>query len=168
MQGQGREGNNVRRAGRITITTVVAQLDNNGFLATSSLLGHSASAQLRAVRHWQIRETLEAANPATALQRRFDHLSAPRPRAFLPTRRLHCACCLTYGIANVTDNLRQDTIDCDRYPRYRGLRDVGACNHGRERRLKLYAVTKVKKWKPHNNNTLSLRNIGIPYRTCGF
>jgi hypothetical protein len=26
------------------------------------------------VRHWQIRETLEAANPATALQRRFDHL----------------------------------------------------------------------------------------------
>lgn len=86
-----------------------------------------------------------------------------RPRSHSPMRR----CMLTYGIADVNDNLRQDTIDCDRYP-YRAV-----CRGT----LILPSWTREKvqrRNKGRNQNSIHLtahnplRNIGTPCRNCGF
>lgn len=63
---------------------------------------------------------------------------------------------LTYGIADVNDNLRQDTIDCDRYP-YKPAAGRWSCHHGGRRRLKEDDV--------ESQAACDLQNSGFFYQT---
>lgn len=78
----------------------------------------------------------------------------------------HAPLVLTYGITDVNDNLRQDTIDCDRYPYRAVCRGTLALPSWTREKVQRIAGKESKQRPPSVHNPL--RNIGTPCRNCGF